>query len=511
MTGIRLRALLRHPTWSAVRDLSGLDADPALSASAIIRDLHDELPPAAGGLLVVLYSADRSDWRLDVLLSRAARSGTAAVVLEGDEQLLTSTSALARRLTLPVLGTADPLSAHQAFLRLSGEGDIEAANLTLRALSRASQAGPDVEDVLRRVTSALGRPVGLVDGHGTVLAGEFDGFTGIAEALPAVPPSGSAGLRLDLPGDALLLVQPLRVTGSHAWLVARVPVQVDVELRALETALIAVAPVMEQRLTLARMLLERDARRRASVLGEVLQGPITAATRRRALDLGWELDGWHTSVHIGAADDIDLAGRRADVTSAFEAEQVEAVVVEHGEGWAVWTTSRQEPTATEVQASAAAIRSVHRRLQAMLATHVGVGRPYPGPEGIGRSLTEATDAGRLAKNRPESGQFLHIDRLGLAQLLLAWTRTDTFQPAARSLLAPLADISSELIPTLAAYLDAESSLTETAGVLGVHRNTVSARIARIESVLGVDLSVPDDRLALHLACRTALGSPDLLG
>ena len=40
-------------------------------------------------------------------------------------------------------------------------------------------------------------------------------------------------------------------------------------------------------------------------------------------------------------------------------------------------------------------------------------------------------------------------------------------------------------------------------MLGVHRNTVGARIARIEALLGVDLSVPDDRLALHLACRTA--------
>ena len=133
-----------------------------------------------------------------------------------------------------------------------------------------------------------------------------------------------------------------------------------------------------------------------------------------------------------------------------------------------------------------------------------MGRPHAGPEGIGRSLAEAGDAARLAEGRPESGHFLHVDRLGLAQLLLAWTRTDTFQPAARSLLEPLGDASGELLATLSAYLDAESSLTETAAVLGVHRNTVASRIARIESALAVDLSVPDDRLALHLACRTVL-------
>ena len=113
----------------------------------------------------------------------------------------------------------------------------------------------------------------------------------------------------------------------------------------------------------------------------------------------------------------------------------------------------------------------------------------------------------MAQGRAETGQFLHVDRLGLAQLLLAWTRTDTFQPAARSLLAPLRAESGDLLRTLAAYLDAESNLAETAGVLGVHRNTVAARVARIQHVLGVELSDPDVRLALHLASRTALLTP----
>jgi hypothetical protein len=34
--------------------------------------------------------------------------------------------------------------------------------------------------------------------------------------------------------------------------------------------------------------------------------------------------------------------------------------------------------------------------------------------------------------------------------------------------------------------------------------TVSARLVRIEALLGVDLKMPDDRLALHLACRTSI-------
>ena len=72
---------------------------------------------------------------------------------------------------------------------------------------------------------------------------------------------------------------------------------------------------------------------------------------------------------------------------------------------------------------------------------------------------------------------------GLAQLLLAWTRTDTFQPAARTLLEPLDQQPGDLLRTLAAYLDAESSLAETAAVLGVHRNTVAGRVAQSASSL----------------------------
>ena len=71
-------------------------------------------------------------------------------------------------------------------------------------------------------------------------------------------------------------------------------------------------------------------------------------------------------------------------------------------------------------------------------------------------------------------------------------------PAAQSLLAPL---DPELLQTLAAYLDNESTLAATAAALGLHLNTVAGRVGRIQELLGVDLDDPDVRLAVHLACR----------
>ena len=255
-------------------------------------------------------------------------------------------------------------------------------------------------------------------------------------------------------------------------------------------------------MALRRLELERDARQRTSLLGELLHGEPSEATRRRAVDLGWQLDGWHTGIRIGADGQVDLAGRRTDVVEAFDAEGLRAVVVEQGDGWSAWITAVREPTATEVQQQAAAIRRVQRRLVQTVDTYVGVGRVQPGPSGIATTLAEAGDAAGLARGRAETGRFLHVDRLGLAQLLLAWTRTDTFQPAAQALLAPIKDQPGDLVTTLAVYLDTESSLAETAAVLGIHRNTASARINKIQHLLGVDLTNPDERLALHLASRT---------
>ena len=508
MTGVRLSALLTHATWVDVRNLADVDADPRLSQAHLVRDHRSSLPDVQDALLTVMYAGSRDDWRFDTLVSQSPQHGVQAILVEGTQPLLSSTAALARRLGVPILGTPDPLRAHQALLQLIQQPELEAARLVLKVLNHAPRSGGDIEDVLRLSARALGRPIALLDSHGGLLAGET-----LREDDPGPIPlpdfSDTGGpQRVPLDDGSLVLLHPVQPAGAPTWLAVRLPAVVPAEVEAIATALLAVAPLAQSHLVLARMRLERDAGRRMSVLGELLQRPTATTTARRAAELGWQLDGWHIGIRIGVNEDADLTASRNEVTATFERHELPCVVVEYGDGWTAWTTANHEPTAVEVQQTAATIRRVHRRLRETLDVHVGVGRPHAGAEGLNRSIGEATDAARLAKGRPESGQFLHVDRLGLAQLLLAWTRTDTFQPAARSLLEPLSHAAGDLVRTLATYLDAESSLSDTAAVLGVHRNTVAARIAKVESLLGVDLEIPDDRLALHLACRTSLaGAP----
>lgn len=506
--GVPLGALLRSTGWADVVHLAGEVDAAVLAGSAVVRGPADPLPDVPGSLVVVLGSADRSDWRIDSLVNRAHSARAAAVMLDGHDRLRRSTEVLAQRLALPVLGALNPVAAHEFLTRTLREPASVTAELVLRAAAAGHRAGEDVDSVLARLAEALRRPVGLVTANAEVTAGALalsaDEQAALGEGLSATAAQVPAPVAIDVPGSDALVAHPVAATGVTTWLASRTPSGLTAERQAVEAALRIGAVWVEQRLALLRLTLERSARRRTSLLGELLQGEPGPGTLRRALDIGWRLDGWHTGVRIGVSPDVDVAGRRGDVVAAFEEEGLHPVVVEQGDGWSAWLTADSAPTAQQVQDVASRVRRVQRRLVGSLDPYVGVGRVHAGAAAIATTLAEAGDASRLAQSRVTSERFVHVDRLGLAQLLLAWTRTDTFQPAARKLLEPLRAQPGDLVQTLATFLDTESSVAHAADILGVHRNTVAARVARIRDMLGVDLDDPDERLALHLACRTEL-------
>ena len=56
-----------------------------------------------------------------------------------------------------------------------------------------------------------------------------------------------------------------------------------------------------------------------------------------------------------------------------------------------------------------------------------------------------------------------------------------------------------LLPTLEAYLDAAGNKRSAAAALGIQRQTLYARLARLDELLGADLSEPRTRTSLHVA------------
>ncbi|AWS48887.1 PucR family transcriptional regulator [Streptosporangium sp. 'caverna'] len=450
---------------------------------------------------------------------------------------------------MPVLGCReDPLETAMKLAVLVASPEVDVARRVLAA-HRVLDAGATALAEMRDRTSAvLGTEVTVLARDGTVLLGPAiparvrttvpvrQRLTGGGVAVPVLAPDGrtpelwlvtggttdeaatraarsdpAKGISTTHPAKDITVTRPAKddttprvAKDISATRTAENDATGSAAVAGDEEVLAVAAAAVQRSLALRRVDVERDARRRSGLLGELLQagddpGP---SLRRRAAEAGWRLDGWHTGIRIGVSRSVDVVALSTDVVSALAAEGVAAVVVAEDDGWMAWVTNDTEPGPGPVNRLAARVRQAQRRL-ADLDLHVGMARPHLGPGGIARTLSEARDAARLAGSRVETGRFLHVDRLGLAQLLLAWTRTDTFVPAAKSLLATLDSEPGDLIRTLTVYLDAESSLIEAAAVLGVHRNTIARRIAKIGQLLGVDLTDPDTRLALHLACRVA--------
>lgn len=499
---LTLSGLLAHPRWRAsVTVLAG--GGPDRPVTHVVAGSGVEALPeiSVGGVLALVSVPEPLDWRLDALLRRLADREASAVLLPTRRPLGQATAGLADRLDMVILGTAaDVLELAMDARSLIAAPDMEAAALVCRVARAMGPQLLDPETLAQRLQVLSDLSVAVLDGDGARVAGDL----GVA----ARPDPICARQRVPVPDGELLLAPAADTTGNRAeyWIAALVPTHAAWRAAAVSDAL-DVAALMLQRWVLARRLVvERDARHRASLLGELLH--LTAEpqveTRRRAADLGWRLDGWHIGLRIGVPPDVDVLGRTADVAAALRKEGIEAVLVEYSDGWSGWVTLPTSPTAERVRQLSNAVRRAHMHLRERVDAHTGVGRPEAGPPGIARTLAEADDAARLAAGRAESGRFLHVDSLGMSQLLLGWGRTETFMPAAHALLAPLHDQPGDLTRTLGTYLDSESSLNETAAVLGVHRNTVAARVARIKALLSIDLQDRDERLALHLACRAVI-------
>ena len=151
------------------------------------------------------------------------------------------------------------------------------------------------------------------------------------------------------------------------------------------------------------------------------------------------------------------------------------------------------------------------RLASFLQRTIAVSRPFteasarPAAEAAARATLEA--AGLLA----EPPGVARAARLP-AYLLLGNVRNlPDGARQARELLDPILvgrpEVQRERLDTLRAVLGSPS-LNEAATRLGVHRNTVAYRVARLEEMASWDLSDPDLRFALELAVRIVQNAQD---
>ena len=233
-------------------------------------------------------------------------------------------------------------------------------------------------------------------------------------------------------------------------------------------------------------------------------GTIDSVGSDVAAELGWSIDGDYFVVFFASSSQgrMGAAVRQLwnDVFGLLPLARIE-------DGWFGFVPSSDEHSRSGFVAE---LRSHRLRLQAFdLAA--GVSDVLTDIEHAARGLREASLAARLATNDalsvPAIVEFSEITAEILPRVLpgpLAAQLASTLLP---DLVADPA--TDELVDAVLAYLDHRGSVSSAAERLGVHRNTLQARLARAQQT-GVSLSDPQSVLPMHLllaALKRTRGRP----
>ncbi|MGY0022121.1 PucR family transcriptional regulator [Streptomyces sp. YJ-C3] len=477
-----LADLLTAPGLTGLHHLAG-----PLTATEVtgvrLETRADRLPDAPPGTVVILLSAVPGHL-LDVAVRDAAAAGAAGIVLTADEQARAlpdgaasaTVRALADRGRVAVLGATGDLAALVVAVDRAVAGDAaDALARVADAAERLPGVAGDPERAAATAAEALGIPVERrAPGPGEAGASAPGPDGEIALAAPARPGHLGTAVRCVLTTTALAAAG-----GGHG----------DVPVRS-----------------------------RGHLLAELLAAPQDRApglaVRGRAL--GLPVDGHHTALRVAApglpaADRYRLLDGLAPqalnrLRAPADGTQWHAALVDDA---LVLLGTR--PAAPGPDARRAVLALARRTLDGLRTRHPeaalrgGLGAPHRGPLGIRTSAREA----RAALQAPPDGTSVTAhDAAGLDRMLMEWYASDTAHEATGELLAPVLELGPDkaepLLRTLQAYLDHNNSPARAAETLHLHRNAVGARIRRVADLTGADLSDPETRLALQLACRARL-------
>jgi sugar diacid utilization regulator len=136
----------------------------------------------------------------------------------------------------------------------------------------------------------------------------------------------------------------------------------------------------------------------------------------------------------------------------------------------------------------------------------GLGSVVSSLDGYQRSYAEASRAADTATQKIRGG-VARFDQFNFYELVLGARPLTDLTAMAHRLLGPLIDYDqrkgTELMKTLRVFLETNGNAEATARELGLHSNSLRARLTRIAELLGKDLADAETRLDLFLALRSS--------
>jgi DNA-binding PucR family transcriptional regulator len=179
--------------------------------------------------------------------------------------------------------------------------------------------------------------------------------------------------------------------------------------------------------------------------------------------------------------------------------------------------ARRHATTILVSAGELDHTDLHRAISADVGSSrgsIGVGSLVGAPCALPRSFSEAQRAFKIKRASPTPYGSRRFEDLGVYRILDSGDGRPEVRGFVQEWLGGLLDYDrtkhTELVKTLAHYLDCGGNYDVTAQSLQIHRSTLRYRLGRIRDITGRDLQDVDARLNLHLATRVldVLGGTD---
>lgn len=472
----------------------------------------DLLVEARGGVDGVL--ADEKVWRF-ALFFRGTGRVKGAFALQAGEEPSPETMSLLLALAEPTgaaLAAAELIDRQrrqtQELRRLAQANEssnrmLAAAVVQLNTRQRirdsivaAAGSGDGEAQIIQAVCTVTGRSVVLQDSFGNelALAGAADRATDPVGNLSTAGRS-TAGWR----------VSPIRSRGETLGVIGIYDPEDsrgDDDRFAIEYASATLAVELAHR----RSVAEVEIRLGRDLADDLVSGPGVVDALARAGALDFDLGGLHRVLLVTWESPTPNG---VEVSSAVRyqlaAMRIPALV------------SRRPEATLAIVADGHDLSSLYERLSAALTSSrgaIGIGGRCTAND-LPRSYAEAKRALRVREGSQQPLGLSNHDELGLLRIL------DTSEDGVRLkrfigewlgvLIEHDAQHRTDLVRTLAAYLDSGGNYDRASADLVIHRSTLRYRLRRIRELCGLDLNDPETRLNLHIAVRARASLTDYVG
>ena len=224
---------------------------------------------------------------------------------------------------------------------------------------------------------------------------------------------------------------------------------------------------------------------------------------------------------------VDIDGFKAFLNGAAEREETVVQDIKERLHWAVdeflarreslfISASRSDSVVVLVQMAASAgtpgvmglaeeMQSAIGQMLPEITVSIGLGRPHKSLVDLRQSYYEALYAIRIRKLKGGLGVIASFDDLGSYGLLLGLQDTLSLEVFYDSVLGRLHEYdeqnSSDLVKSLACFLEANGHWAPAARDLYLHRHSLRYRMKRVEEITGRDLGSSQDRMEFWLALK----------